>query len=295
MTLVVARIVNNDVFVIGDSKLTNASGGPIRSPLQGTLKIQVLNPNFCMAFAGEVRPSTIEGLNIISKKYSVNANEVILDKLLDLHNRNDQQLDFIIATASPAPAIFKISQGDLLENLQTAFIGDFIAFNAYQERFHQEEHVENFERTKLWVLRLPDHEGANQDIFSKMCRAMRNVIHDARIPSVGDFLLPVTSTTDGFNYMHYVDIDAPPQISNPGWNTVRFGTAGEGGYSIVALSPKTSGVRALGIHFFQGNFGAFFAPDFSFTPLIYRNTNRSQFIEVIKSRFEIELYGPEVS
>jgi len=294
---VVARIVNNDLFLVGDSRLTNMDGTVI-NPLKGTLKIQLLNSELCLAFAGEISLTGMEELQKLTQHCTGFSHQEVTKELLNFNMRIGAPLDFIVASLLPYPNLCKISEGNISPNLQTAWIGDVEAFSKYQKQYHQPNsslgHDDNSDRYKLWIIKQPDHEGVDQDVFSRMCDAMRSVIYESGIPTVGDYLIPVTTTPVGFNYMNYLDIDAPPMGLSAGWNTVQFGTAGEGGHAIVSLSPLLPGVNAFGIHYLQGNFGALFAPEANFTPLMFRGVDRNQFIEKIKVLYGIELYGPEI-
>lgn len=297
MTLVVAQIVENDLFVVGDSRLVDMDG-TVRSPINGTLKIQLLSPELCIAFAGEISLPVMKELQVLTQQCSGYSQQRVAKEFLALHKRTNNVLDFIIASLSPYPGIYKISEGNCTSDIQAAWIGDIKAFSEYQKQYHQPDHIDghgyNSDRYKLWIFKVPDHEGVNDEIFSKMCNAMRGVIYDSGITTVGDYLVAVTTTQAGFNYINYLDIDAPLRQLSEGWNTVQFGTAAEGGHAIVALSPANPGIGAFGIHYLQGNFGAFFAPEISFAPLVFSGVNRNQFIEKIKVSYGIELYGPEL-
>lgn len=56
MTLVVARKEQSNIIVMSDTRFTPVDPAPREhiGPLSGGLKILVIHPNFCLAFAGDV-------------------------------------------------------------------------------------------------------------------------------------------------------------------------------------------------------------------------------------------------
>ena len=144
-----------------------------------------------------------------------------------------------------------------------------------------------------WIIRVPDHPSLDEPVFSRMATAMRHVIFESAVRSVGDFLIAVSSTPAGFCYMPYVDVDAPFQQPTSEAKAIRFGTAAEGGHAITALTAQC-GIPALGIHFLQGDFGALFAPQHAFHAIVFRPANRNTFVRAVKETFSLELDGPEL-
>lgn len=292
MTLIVAHKTDHDVFMVGDSRLTDEQEE--FHPLKGTLKIQILSDNICVGFAGDIPCDCFKQLKLIfsaDKSY-----DELVQNLLMLHKEHNGKIDFLISQSLPAPSLIKISNAAIIPNLITAWIGEESAFREYQKYFLDKTPPllpSAPERPQLWILKLPDHKHSEQSRFAKMCSAIQSVMANTTIKTVGDYLIPVASSAEGFHYQPYCYVDAPEQEPGIGWTTVEMGSNIEGGYAISALTPKEGGVPLFAIHFLQGGFFILFHYSKSYIPIIYKGFSHESFIEKIYEEYEILLEGPK--
>ena len=280
MTLVVARSISDEIRVICDSKVTDPT--TIRSGrMVDILKVIILQPKLCVCFAGNIGRAQMAMENLAR---TIGADdgfdlEEILDFLLMEHLEGERRAgdgvegtDFIVGTMGPKLSIYRIAAGVLERDLPNAWIGDPAAFSAYQSNFHDPE-------TLCSKYRL--HSGDPRlEMISKMADAFRAVIQDDAFPSVGNFLISVTSKPaggDGFTYL--------PSAIGDG-----FGTAAEGGFTYSILTPKISGIGALGVYFIQGRFGTLMYPARSLAPVVYAGVDFEEFVLKVKNDFGIELW-----
>jgi hypothetical protein len=294
LTLVVACKSENDIFMVGDTRVLNHYNQPL-SVHDGALKVLTISKNICIGFAGDISNQDAEFLTEICRIGHQCVYDEIVDKLTELHKKNDGRLDFIIGSLAPTPELVVIRNMQVNRNVNNAWIGHPDAFEVFQQArlsgHSPDQNCREDIRPKLDIRQIPEHIGVRADAFIAMCDAMSLVVENESIPSVGDFYVAVSSGTDGFHYLSHARVDAPPQPPHSGERTVEFGSAQEGGCSLTTLTPKP-GCVAIGFHYFQGNFGVLFNPQKSFNPLVFREVTCKDFVEKVRCLYNIDLEGP---
>lgn len=271
MSLVVAKITPRGIRIVSDSKVTDPEAVK-HGYLYGTIKAVIINQNLCICYAGKagVGQVAIDSIRSHAKKI-----EGVCQRLLDAHKEANEETDFIIAALKPTK-LFKISNGDIQETDSSCWIGDSDGFNIFQKYLHQTN-----------PSNIPDSDYLTS---IKMETAMREVISEPSIPRVGEFSISVASTKNGFNYMlgQYRAAGFLPQSIPSGVLTpIQFGNAASGGFSYHIMSPDNAGIGALGIYFPEGSFGAFFYPEKSWEPIIFRG----DFVLEIQKKYNVSLIG----
>lgn len=146
------------------------------------------------------------------------------------------------------------------------FIGDSEAFNAFQGYYHnytQQDGAQNeVGRATLQILKIPEPVKEN-DIYSSMYLALKQVIWDVNIPSVGGVIVPLCTDQGRFQYLVYADVVSDIlNIDNFRYEPtpIEFGTAQGGGYSVEFCddSPYGGEGKNVGLYFLQGGFGVVF-------------------------------------
>ena len=117
MTLIVGRIFDNDLFIESDTKITDELG--IKNyPLLGSLKVVILHPFLCLAFAGRVSFAEEAIKKIFSrKKYTfLELIEILIkaniESIKSSEGNPDKQTQFVLSfIESKAPQIVTIADG----------------------------------------------------------------------------------------------------------------------------------------------------------------------------------------
>lgn len=293
MSLVVGRIIDNNIFIESDTRITDIKEVP-SEPLSGCLKTIILHPFICMSFAGNIYYAELaikDSIKYIKENKIFNPNDIItilynynLLSIEESDNDESRETDFVLAiTDFKIPILTKIAEGKVECNVNSFWLGDKIAFNYYQEQFHL----------------LRDKE---ESILNCMRNSFQLVIEKDSIETVGDFQISVH--TDNklienhimFSYTQKIKLDIhhkePIKIEKANkWYAFPLGKAEDGSYGIsyfTSLSPNYHGVA---IHFICGMFGVLFCPQISIDPIVIHKVNSVDFIKRIKGEYNIPMQG----
>lgn len=278
MTLVIARCVEDEIRILCDSKITDAT---IRAThIADKLKAVILNPHLCICFAGDVCRAQV-AIEDLSREIKAN-NDFELNEVINcLHKSNVDGLkaatkhrdttDYIVASMRPTLSLNKIAERIVQRDVKNAWIGSFPAYASYQSYYSDLTETLN-------VSLLTDEK--RWQIVSKMMDAFRLVMQDSDVPEVGNFLMSVTSKPAGgagFAYLTSAVVDGQ-------------GSAAEGGYSYSILTPKVSGIGAVGLYFNQGRCGTLLYPTKHLKATTYPEVSLAEFVMKVSGDFGIELW-----
>lgn len=288
MTLVVARLIDENICIQSDSRVTDPK--LVNSnPLCGLLKTVMPHPFICLSFAGDVhfaeiavqRSVDFAKQNFIGMK--IITVDQLLDMLLDLNKVSKNSTDFIVGTiVGRKPKLFKISNGVIERDLLNAWIGDKQGFDCYQQEYH-----------KL------DNAMSPQE---RMRSAFRSVVDASSIKTIGDFHMsagldckinpphPVFVYRKNFEFF-VTEKQEINIVEKNKYYPLSLGTTEGGSHGIsylVTVSPEYHGVA---IHFTHGNFGVLFCPQLNFNGIIIRGVDGAQFVDRIKQQYNVPLQG----
>lgn len=214
MSLIVTRIDADRVYVVCDTKLTYPNHEIKRgkaNPSEGSIKAIIINPNLCIAFAGEMDFAVLAIAEIDSSCTFEEAKEI----LFKYHQLSNSKTDFIVCKGIPKPEICEI-KNNKVATVPFSWIGNSDAYNVYQSAYLSPE------QPKTTTTTTPSVEGALPGItiselnfsvefnaisetFSKMSKAMDGVIADGNIDSVGGFRVSV-AFNQRFHYTKYTKL-----------------------------------------------------------------------------------------
>lgn len=300
MTLVVARQVNNEIYIVGDTKFTanESSSWPEPKKYIGGLKVILLNPGLCVSFAGniEIARDAIQG--IYDKNVNLFNKNCAIEYFLEHHKysvQNCSTTDFLIASiveCDEKPGaflkeIFRIADSKVYCENEAAYIGDEEAFNYFQEAFHcghQNNSVPTFEIYKLGSRKRP---GFDQSLSTAIF-AMQGVIDNLAILSVDGIRTVVISEEDQFKYAEYIQLrGAPTPVNNEPAAPVNFGDAAEGSdhKHVGILSKEGHGIYPF--YSITGRFGVIYHPEECFEPTIIPNCTLEEFQMMVDRRINL--------
>ena len=282
MTLVIAKKNSNSIRIFSDTKKTDLTD-VLKGISRSVLKSVILNRNLCVCFAGRIgyAYSSIQKLSGIIKQGYDDLDKA-KDFLLKENQDSNNNVDFIIASLAPKFSLVKISDSKVEEVIDQCWIGNIDAFDDYQRRFHSTPGLDRGSLSK--------EEEVNLNTIYRMNRAFKRLVESEKHGDVGEFMIEVASSPDGFYY-------EPTCLSFPGSKAISPNTSAglneffssTGSYSYSILTPESTGVGAVGIQFYPGNVGALFYPVTLDTPLIYRNVSESELIDKIFTEYQIKL------
>ena len=280
MTLIVAKIKEDKIKIVSDSKITDEAA--VRNnPLFGNLKTIILSKDTCIGYAGKVYFAE----KILNEFYGgkIKNFKELFNRCGQLHHESNFETDFILATLfDNKPVIYKISEGKMFLDHINLWIGDIDGFNKYQSEYHNKKN-------------------ANKEDFAKMGIAFSEVIKDEKIPSVSDFRIGIDTVFHEelksliFIYEFKAEFSFANQIikTPSGKQTpIKVGGAEIGGYGICYLRSVNVYEPGIAIHFPQGGFGMLFCPKLNHNKaIIIKEDDGEDFAKKVWSLYKIALEG----
>ena len=277
MTLVVARIIEKQIVILSDTKIT--SPGEILQGLDNhILKAVIINPNLCICYAQTIRKA-LKALTELEIRSVLNLDlESIQAFLLEKHQNWGNDPDFIIASLIPHPSLHKISDGRLI-SIPATWLGNQDAFNYYQQYY---EAISKIRDIPL-------------NVSTKMYSAFTKVSALRKYDDIGEFTIEVKNDEEGFKYFQSASGVNAVRLNGKGvFSSVAHKTARDGGYTYSVFAPKKAGIGAVGIHFYQGKLGVLFYPIQQEKPKIYADVTVDQFKLKVFEEFGFEIAGDTI-
>lgn len=289
MTLVVAKIVSDDIQILSDTKITDIYLGS-QNPLHGQLKTILLNPYISISFSG-LPDYAQEVLEAFYQRQLPNIDSFLvinslIFKCLEINRKSNNKTDFLLCYVyQNKPKIFRISNSQVEQNLKTAWIGDIAGFNKYQECYHSSDKPEEFDKM--------------EDAFHK-------VIDDDSVETVGDFMIRVTNegdrtdTIQGLSYqINRIRYDGPYDFVKVGEGRfmMKHSNSEKGGFGYSLFRSFDPQTPAIGFHFHVGSFGLLFFPQQFYTNgiVILNQTDGEMFAQEVKKQFGFDVQGLLIS
>src|SRR3954454_20893376 len=282
MTLVVARRSGESIRMSADLRISDR-GATKSGFVVGALKVVILNPDLCVGFAGPVGRALVALRAVAREANSDSDLETGHQTLLDAHRASGCETDFLVASRDPVD-LARIAGGGVETGMSSAGIGDPDAFAAYQVAYHGAEVARQLP---------PDAEHRREELdqAARMSQAMRAVIDDDSLPTVGETVIEAASTPlePGFRYAPSGFISASHEQIIPAGEEARieFGNAAQGGFAYAVLVPDNHGIGAVGIHFFQGRLGLYYDPLRLDRPEPFPNVTHDEFRAAIQNRYGV--------
>lgn len=284
MTLVVARKIDDTLVIVSDSKVTDdAMLHP--SLLNGALKTIVVSSTLCVSFAGNVPLATEALAEVITG--SIRDRDDLIVHLLKCHRQCSGACDFLIACHKPPILLARVTEGRCETDLQTTWIGDHTAFEAYQEKLATDPFAQSTAR----------YAGSDEmAVASRMQGALSAVIADGLHPSVGNFVITARSGTlanSGFRYDRRAFGSGFHPVASTTEPTSLMRSVGvEGGsFHYSVLTPTARGIGAIAVHIVEPRLGVLLHPKGSWEPRIWRDVNTVDLINNVAEQFGLAVDG----
>lgn len=300
MTLVVARQINKDVYIIGDSKFSDniENTQPESKKYIGGLKVILLTPGLCVGFAGNVENARVAIQCIYDKNINLFDKNCVINYFLSHHKNSldtGYPTDFIVAVIleneeNPRTfinEIFKIADSKVCWENEATHIGSTSAFNSFQDNFHNgklNNNVPTFEISQQVTNAGFDF---NKSLSIAM-QAMQGIIDDTSILEVDGIRTVVVSDEGQFKYIEYLQLrGVPTPVNNEPNAPLHFGGAEEGSdhKHVGMFSAVGHGVYPL--YWIAGRFGVIYQSETCFEPIIISNCSLDEFRLKVEERISI--------
>jgi hypothetical protein len=255
MTLVLARIVQGAIFLVGDTKLILERTKEKVSTTRGVLKTKVVSDGLAVSFAGNQYIAD----NALQSLHKADNVDGVLDHLLKAHRstRNEDSADFIVSSLEPLPVLYSVKDGTVVRS-DVAWIGSGEGFRLFRAYELGEREIKPKSLGGAWLRIVQLAAGSEEpppgiETYTRMLSSMNEVVDDEELPDVGGFAIPLIGWNGKFSYMGYADVRTHPLQFEPGVGVVPFGTAEEGGYALDVVPFGDN--RGVSSYFVQGDFG----------------------------------------
>jgi hypothetical protein len=252
-----------------------------------TLKAIVVAKNTTVCFAGNI-DAGLYGVRAFARGVQESTPlEARLDVLQQLASDNRRPVDFIVAMGGGASQLTRIRSTGLESDLQTAWIGDQMAFEYFQV-----ERNKPFDESRRTIESVFT---ASQRVMSALQRAMDAVIAHPTIESVDGFCVRIAYKPGGFEYLSSMFIHLGRDI------VVHHGdelinkmaqSVEEGGYSVSVVEPAEPGTPALGLNFPRARIGILFLPLQFEGGQVIEDVAPRDFAKVAFERFGVRMKDP---
>jgi hypothetical protein len=273
MTLIAAELVGGQIRMGSDTEPTDPYGAP-RKFLDQLLKIVLLHPGLCVAYAGKSGPA-LEAIRDLGVDPHTGFDLGHVCRCLkSAHLASGKESDFIVASMEPGPSLIRIVGGKSIPCEHQALLGSDRAMRAYRVA-HAAADGGN-----------PDEDSEQTRALNRIEAAIESVIEDPQVEGVGGICIRVASKPQGFVYLNQ-GIVADAQAVLPGGSPAGTyvmplaGTA-EGGHRYVLMTPERAGIGALGLYYQPGNVGLLMYPAKQTQPFKFSDVTQEQFIDGVR-------------
>lgn len=282
MSLIVARKHKNQIYIVGDTrvsvddKILSTERFP---PQYGIIKSIILNKNFCISFAGTIDYAD-EAIRVFQQR-NISSFDDTIKYFLDYHIYRNEEVEFILSFGVPDNEIVQIK--DRKSNKVTnAWIGDHSAYEKFQQYKLEKTEQGNFDsqRMTMQVIEMPVIN--DEEIFTDMLIALKRVNEDVSIKTVGDFTTTVIYDKKGFRFSHHLDTVSHPlsfETFRVG-QAVPFGTREQGGYAVSFTNAESEGLQVAIVYINQANLG-----------IIYKSINKGILLPHIFKNFDLTTFA----
>jgi hypothetical protein len=260
MTLIIGRVVNEKIYIFGDTALTYNNFRKANPFSEGCLKQYMVTDKLAIAFADDSQDFE----DICQKLFSAsNACELI--NIAINAQKSGKNFELLIGEVG-YKNIRTVKEG-IVNEAPSGYIGDKVGFESFQKYFHAPTNcviTNPPDRAAIQILRYPEPI-IEDEIYGRFYEALKQVILDERVPSVGGLIIPLCTDNGKFCYINYVDITSDPVSLSEfkaGLTVIEFGTPAKGGYSVEFCNdiPYDGQGNNIGYYFLQGGFGIAFPP-----------------------------------
>ncbi|MDM0119686.1 hypothetical protein [Variovorax arabinosiphilus] len=256
MSLIVGRVVGEQVFLFADTEITysNVARRPVTS---GCLKLYRITPSVALGFAGDVADFAaflpmVRGLT--------DAEEILARA--EAAFEAGSRFDVLVAQAGAGE--IQLLKNGKREVSGAGFVGDAPAYGHFQQSFHAHSNTGAMleQRVSLTMRRLPEPLNG-RDEYLRMFDSLVDVIESRAFPTVGGLATSLCTDRGVFTYMNYAAA-VSDRLSLERFTEVPqridFGTAEGGGYALEVW-PAASDPSLLAFYIPPGGFGGVFEED----------------------------------
>ncbi len=292
MTLVVARISGSTIAIASDTLVTqNGKALPVS---QGVIKSCALPGGVCISFSNSPELAWRD----CWKFFKAYVNGADFGETISYFEKSSKQTgnEYIVAFARNLK-IVKIVNGKRQESIsKTLWIGDKKAYEKFRE--HETRTSRGYEHGRAINAVLFMNEGENSPA-SDLYSAMRHLVLNKDIPTVGGFVCVMSSLEGEFRNPVYCDMlydwptGAPEDFKLDLNDRIDFGSSGENeGYATTQFAPSYLSTNHVGFYVLRAKAAYVFHPSSTMladTCTVIRNVDPVDLPRRLDEQFKMKL------
>lgn len=210
MTLIIGKIVGNQIFIVCDTKLTYEQDKELyltqNSLTSGTIKTIILSEKICLSFSGKII-TVNKVLKEIGNSKDIKHIIETINSIKSMYINTKLDADFLLAYYNPECHMIEF-KGSNPNPVQSTWLGSYNGFSEYQDRYHNyPNQIESFHGVIFSIERVPDNLSEDEsNILSNMRRSIEHVINNDTIDTVGGFSITVAIINNSFTFVKIFDI-----------------------------------------------------------------------------------------
>lgn len=251
MTVVIARVFENYIWVASDTEITE-TGAARRDIIPGGLKSIVIDLNCSIALAGNY----VRGLDLVRNVRKAFLRTRDFDQLLELLRRDSEsgECDYLVSMHRPYAELRKIWRGQVSDSMTAAWLGNPDTAARLLQLDYQPVPSEPRLQPEPGQLEFYGYQKAVQEIN------MREGVSLAE--GVGGILIFQIGSPWGHTYSNYAGATSWQITINPALNSEndRARASGEKSFAYSVHSPLERGVPVVSLYFDQAQAGVIYSP-----------------------------------
>ncbi len=293
MTLVVARVTPDIGFLVADTLLSSEfelkdRKGPVNGKYHA-LKVQILDPNTAIAYAGDVKTSfeLIKNLHVeLSAAPSMRVCERLFESYTQtVKNTTDRSLpdcEFLVLQLTQEERKLAHVTKDGVSYCERAYIGDPVEYKSMTElrRPYYPPKMQSVQQPDGTFRAMPLVTSDGEIEFAEVSNAMERLTHLRQSKSVGAICGCVTRVVDArisgeLEYLQLAEVSVSP-------------AEGHSGFSVLASNSR---IRGTAIYYLSGGMGFLFIVGDSEPCRKEYSDTLNQFVEVARAKYGLNLTG----
>lgn len=294
MTLIISKIIDGNIFVESDSKVTDPKGA-FSDRFCSVLKTVILHPNICLSYAGTIlyaEKAVSECIEFIKNNKQFNTLE-ILKILVKINIESGDETHFIVGSFSKDNLThMKIAHGKVCtKNSGLLWTGSLEGYSLFEKEYGG---LMESGKSELESLR----------------GAFQKVIKSGVDEIVGHFQISVNINKEAcpqqpiFLYVDKINLEMPEkqtihfEKANE-WKKLSLGTKEGGATGASYFTSRSPSLYGVAVHFVYEKCGILFCPQIGFMGNtfekvqgeVFENVDGKEFLKLIKEKYNLPMMG----
>ena len=287
MTFIVARTFARGIRIIGDMRVTSATG---RGYPIAVLKVVLIDPDLAVAYAGNLEHAMDVVRAFVADGGGAADAEHLIEQLEASCARDPGRVEYLVARRPRE--LWQIDHIEVRTNLTAAMIGNRSAFEIYQRGVHNAQPPQVFVMEGYTPPPMTPEQEKDLLLSSQMTAGVL-ALDQSGIEDVGEAFVSVWGGSEGFRYEQqaFLAADHEQVITGDAWTHADWGTVAEGGFGYSVLAPSEPGIGMVALYFPHAGLGMLYAPLKRDGPCVYPRVMQAELCDRLMTDTDVMFGG----